>query len=130
MTAIVTTLSNGVRVCNFSSPHAFKFTDGTELPAVPPEVCERLSLERETVETPWDELPGVWAVQPRYGLTAAVMERLTELNDSEYVDVLIVPFPLLETLRRLGIDGRYYKAATIMLDDRVTKTCHIDRFCR
>lgn len=130
MTAIVTTLSNGVRVCNFSSPHSFTFTDGSELPAVPTSVCEQLSLERQEEAVQWPGLPGVMAVRPVFGLTDAVMQRLSELNDSEHVDVVIVPFPVLDAMRQLGVLDKFPKAATCLLADRVEKICHIDRFCR
>lgn len=127
----VTTLSNGVRVANFSSPHPFTFVDGTVLPAVPPEVCEQLSLERQEEATQWPGLPGVMAVRPVFGLTDAVRDRLDELHSFDDVDVVIVPFPVLDALRQLGLAELCYpKAATCLLADRVTKICHIDRFCR
>ena len=36
----ITTLTNGKKVANFSSPHEFKFTDGSILPAVSDELAE------------------------------------------------------------------------------------------
>jgi hypothetical protein len=38
-------LSNGKRVANFSSPHEFKFVDGTILPAVSNEDAEKYKVD-------------------------------------------------------------------------------------
>lgn len=50
----IVTLSNGLRVANFSSPHDFNFTDGSILPTVDAEKSKRLSMESiETVIAPY-----------------------------------------------------------------------------
>ena len=46
-----TTLSNGLVVVNFSSPHAFKFEDGSTLEACNTEHSTTLSLKEDNIET-------------------------------------------------------------------------------
>ena len=47
----ITTLTTGLRVGNFSSPHPFRFTDGSELPACSPERANGCMLNSHEVET-------------------------------------------------------------------------------
>ena len=129
-------LSNGLRVVNFSSPHPFNFVDGVELPACSKERSSALNMGREKdIEVPWpNQLHAVsgpiLAVTPVFTMTPAVEAELVELQESWDVDIIMVPFPLLQLLREQDLLGRFNKAATVIMADRITKAAAIDKFGR
>lgn len=125
------TLSNGVRVANFSSPHSFNFEDGNILPACDPERVKVGSLEKSEEENPFPGLEDVvTAVIPKFLLTQVIRDSLHELHTDAGVDVVLIPFPVLNCLRESGELAHFYKCATISVKDRQTKEIFIDRFCR
>jgi len=126
----VCTLSNGLRVANFSSPHPFNFTDGTICPACEADRVKAGSLDRVDVESPFPGLPGVTAVIPKFRLNDVLREELRQLQSDTGVDVVLVPFPVLEAIREDGLYNELTKSATICVADRLTKAIFIDRFCR
>ena len=128
--APVVTLSNGLRVANFSSPHPFNFTDGTVLAPCEPDRVKAGSLDRVDQESPFPGLLGVTAVVPKFRLNDALREELRRLQVATDVDVVLVPFPVLEAIREDGCYEELTKAATICVADRQTKAIFIDRFCR
>jgi len=128
--APVVTLSNGVRVANFSSPHPFNFTDGAVCPACEPDRVKAGSLDRQEVESDFPGLPGVTAVVPSFKLNDGLREELMALQANPEVDVVLVPFPVLEAIREDGLYDALSKAATICVADRLTEAIHVDRFCR
>lgn len=126
----VVTLSNGLRVANFSSPHDFHFVDGSILPACSEERARVLMLDSEEVESKrW--IGGadikVIDIELKWKMSQAVEQALGELFHSEEFDVLIVPLPVMQAMKEqrmlLG------KARCIRMADRVNKKSHIDRFC-
>lgn len=131
-------LTNGLRVANFSSPHPFHFEDGSVLEACAPDRVAAGALNREDEERPW----GLWdrddiiAVVPKFSLSEQVWSLLVELEQDKSVDIVLIPFPVLEALRNAkGIDGIPYldmlsKVGTICVKDRQTKEIYINRFCR
>lgn len=129
------TLTNRLRVANFSSPHPFHFEDGVVLEACDEARSRALSMERADMEVPWpvdlvNVLGPVWAVRPVFGLTELVLEELNKLQEAWDVEVILVPFPMLQALQLAKLDDRYNKAATIIVADRIKKTIKIDRFGR
>lgn len=118
-------LSNGLRVANFSSPHPFTFEDGSVLEACSAERAKTLMLGSIEVETPnrggWTDIGLEWE------LSAAVEDALIELEQDDEVDIVLVPFPVMTALKEAGRDVG--KARVIRVRDRVTKEIHIDRFC-
>jgi hypothetical protein len=132
----VVTLSNGVRVANFSSPHTFKFVDGTVLPACTPVRAQRLRLEAVETKLSHAKLP-VTDVLLDWRLTGQVMTALGELERREDVDIILVPFPVMTAYKtylfeQFGHDDvpNVGKMRVIRVADRVSKEIHIDRFCR
>lgn len=140
--APVVTLTNGLRVANFSSPHPFNFEDGTVLPACAPDRVAAGALERTDEERPW---PGqvtplcqdaIVAVVPQFRLSEQVWQLLIELQADDSVDIVLIPFPVLEALRNtFDNDGQSLldtvsKCGTICVKDRQTKAIFINRFCR
>lgn len=126
----VVTLSNGLKVANFSSPHPFNFVDGAVCPACEGDRVKAGSLDRVDQESPFPGLPGVTAVVPKFALNDALREELRRLQADSAVDVVLVPFPVLEAIREDGIYNEITKAATICVADRTTKAIFTDRFCR
>ena len=129
------TLTNGLRVANFSSPHPFNFVDGSVLPACDNDRCLALSMDRDDEVSAW---PGkfvgvnapVYQVKPVFVLNAATIDELEVLQESWDVDVVIVPFPLLTALQSKDLLERFNQVATVIMADRLTKAAHIDKFGR
>jgi len=129
----VVTLTNGVRVANFSSPHLFTFTDGVKLPACSKERALHLMLESHERESPG--IKGTIDLELTFEMSLAVEEALVALNAREDVDIIIVPFPVMTALKEKPLKGvplrqTIGKCRVCRTADRVTKTIHHDRFCR
>ena len=126
----VVVLSNGVVVANFSSPHKFNFEDGSILEACDSSLSQDLSLE--TVEEVTENFYGQGAhrVELSFKMTECVAQRIDRMEREPGIDVILVPFPVLECLRSAGMLDRYKKVGTIRCVDRQTKAVSIDKFCR
>lgn len=127
------TLSNGLVIANFSSPHPFAFTTGEVLPACNAERARLLMLESEEISIP---NPGGWTdIDLRFSMSNGVLVELEHTCGRGDVDVVLVPFPVLQCIREIAHasnDGWPLvskKARTIRNADRVTKTIYPDRFC-
>lgn len=120
----VVRLKNGVRIANFSSPHEFKFDDGTVLPACTPERAKLLMLESEEVA----RAGGKWTdIELVFKMSRQVDEAIDILDNDLGVDVILVPFPVLEAIKR---DRRPIgKCRVCRVADRVAKTIFSDKFC-
>lgn len=129
------TLSNGLRVANFSSPHPFNFVDGSMLPACDEARSRALSMDREDKESPWSgPLFGVSApilqVKPVFVLNDATLAELQAAQETWDVDIVLAPFPLLQALESKALLGAFSKVATVIMADRITKAAAIDKFGR
>lgn len=122
----VITLSNGVRVANFSSPHSFKFVDGSELPACSDERAQETKLEavEKKVANPYC---AVIDIHLDWKVTRYVVSEMQRLQGRDDIDVILVPFPVMTALKNAGLDPG--KARVIRVADRVTKEIFIDKFC-
>ena len=119
------TLSTGLRVANFSSPHSFRFTDGSVLPSCSFDHSDRGKLDTEEVDAPG--LAGTTDVTVRWKLSDGIRELMAEAEATEGVDIFLVPLPFLTALKEAGLPiGRY---RVVRVADRNTKTIHTDRFC-
>ena len=123
-------LSNGICVANFSSPHPFNFEDGNVLAACESDRIQAGALSRKDVDVPWAGLPGVTAVTPKFDLSESVIQLLTELEADTEVQIVLIPFPVLEALRTSGRLADFPKVGTICVKNRETKEIFVDRFCR
>lgn len=125
----IVTLSNGLRVANFSSPHNFNFVDGTILPACSTDRARSLMLESIEIETKSLDHDGVIDIELSWRMSDAVRDELRRLGqfENESFDILLVPLPVMMAMKaEFGVVG---KARCIRVADRVSKTIHIDRFC-
>lgn len=119
----VTTLSNGLRVANFSSAHEYHFVDGSVLPACSAERCTWLSMD--PVETPIPNARGWIDIDIFFSPSAQVLAQLQVLENDPNVDVVLAPRIVREAFGK----GSFSKLRTNRLADRVKKLNHIDRFC-
>jgi hypothetical protein len=136
MTMPTTTFASGLRVANFSSPHSFRFTDGSELAACSVERANLSKLDAVEVEIPND---GWIDIRLDFRLNPGILAMLKEAYDlwaNGGVDVVITPFPVISAMKAspdlLGFDPNDPEAhpfRTIRTADRVTKVNHSDRFC-
>lgn len=145
----VTTLTNGLRVANFSSAHEYHFVDGSVLPACSAERCEWLSMEPVEVTAP--SKCGRWVdILIRFKVTPQVLAQLLIMQDDDAVDVVLAPRVVVEAVDGALVDGvlggesnsnfdtgplqlramnSLTKLRTNRVADRVKKLNHIDRFC-
>jgi len=149
----IITLSNGKRVANFSSPHSFTFTDGSEIPAVDAEESVRLKVTfNEDVDEDGD-------VKLTFTLSDAVIEEMKywmKLWENKEVDVVFCCLPMITAIReeiaawnQLSIDydkeyldgyipkvyvaGVYNLKASpfraVRMEDRIEKLLSIEKQC-
>lgn len=125
------TLSNGLVVANFSSPHEFKFEDGTILPACSAGRAKRLMLVAEESESTMT-VNGCTIVdlELTFKMSQVVEQELSEMCLDDSIDIVLVPLPVLQCARELKVGWIERKARAIRVKDRVTKEIHIDRFCK
>ena len=130
----IVTLSNGLRVANFSSPHSFEFEDGTVLPACEEERAKETQLNKVERETPHAVLEGVVDVSLVFEMSdvcRAALEEAEALAEKGDVDIILVPFPVREALCRergvASLAGTPFRV--ILTKDRVTRTVFTSRFC-
>lgn len=133
-TAPTTTLSNGIRVANFSSAHAFRFDDGSELPACDSERCKALMLRQ--VEKTTDHPMGWTDISLSFEMSEVVRRELDRINNDPDIDIVLVPLPVLLLVReqrKMYDEGLcpngWQKCRGVRMADRVTKVAHHDRFC-
>jgi hypothetical protein len=123
------TLSNGVRVLNFNSPHEFHFEDGSILEAVSNEIAletqlNSVDIERSRVYSP------IIDVDKSFEMSAACLNRLDRALEEE-VDIILVPLPVLVAIKSLPEPwSNSSKFRTIYVVDRISKKISITKFCR
>lgn len=118
-------LKNGITICNFSSPHYFKFITGEELPGTPKAMTERLMLN--AVETEKPNSNGWTDIEVRFEMTEPVRKELERLNDDSDIDVVLVPLPVMTAIKESRMPVG--KARVCRLADRVNKLIYSDKFC-
>jgi len=118
-------LKNGLRVVNFSSPHDFKFTDGTVLSRVDCETVRRFSVKQ--IEKKIENSRGWVDVEMAFELPPAIIQALDELEADSSVDIVLVSFPTLTAIKASG--RPLGKARVCKLADRVSMLVCVDQFC-
>jgi len=130
----IVTLSNGLRVANFSSPHPFTFVDGTILPACSNDRARALMLDVTEDINPHN-IGGVdiGLIELSFQLSGDVDAEVTRLLKLEHkgFDLVLCPLPVLNAISSIGWRHPVEKIFVgIRIADRVTKTCYIDKFCQ
>lgn len=127
-----TTLSNGLRVANFSSAHEYRFTDGSVLPACSKERCEWLSMN--PVERLYPSACGRWTdIEISFEVTPQVLAQLLVIEEDPNVDLVLTPRVVKDALLVYEANTvnphMFKKVRTNRVADRVHKINHADRFC-
>lgn len=133
----VVTLKNGLRVANFSSPHPFTFTDGTVLPACSDETCRAGTLN--SIEIATERIVKDVAttdVQLTFELSDTAKVMLSFIVDRADIDIVLVPLPLMESVKKLGLMDynklrwrAEKKIRCVRMADRIKKIIFSDKFC-
>ncbi len=119
------TLVSGIRVVNFSSAHEFVFSDGSVLAGCPRDMAEALKLEFNEEMIPNDR--GWTDIKLSFAMSETVHEALVALDGYLDVDIVLVPFPVLEAIRTSGMTCT--KARVQRKADRTSHTILADKFC-
>ena len=120
----VATLTNGVRVANFSSQHPFTFEDGTILDAVDSATASMGTVRK--VEKKVADHGNRIDVGVDFYMTPDCAVALLTAQKLPGVDVIIVPLPVLVALRASA--GGIGICRTCIITDRAKRICAIDRF--
>ena len=123
-------LSQGIRVVNYSSPHSYTFHTGEVLPACSDEVARETKLEAHHNKTYNDK--GWLDVSINYALSELQYKELPELATLDVVDIILVPYPVMDCLKSYHMDFTtkvLSKIRVCKLHDRVTKVIRSDEFC-
>lgn len=134
------TLSNGLTVANYSSPHPFTFTDGTILPACSNERATLTMLETNEICSTYT-LNGVEISDVRIDWRLTEYLKV-ECNDIIWAmrlnilkwDIILVPLPFMTAWKHHYEHAYHYTVPNppfrvIRVADRITKEIHIDKFC-
>lgn len=124
----VITLSNGLKVGNFNSPHDFDFEDGSTLSAHDPEYVREYSMEQ--VEGLHSEYNGIKTITREFMPTKSLLTLIDEWEEAwgkGLVDIVIVPMPVMLWLKKSLTPQSVTPFRTIN-QDRVTKKASIDTF--
>jgi len=133
----IVTLSNGLKVGNFSSPHPFTFVDGSVLPAVSNEEAEQYKiLFYEVPVYGADE----YTYELSFKLSQDVLPRMSifyHMYLNKRVDFILCPLPMIKAIK----DAVNYKQPEldfndirkspfrcIRMEDRIKKLVSIDKF--
>ena len=99
---IIHTLAGGATLLHLS-PHTFRFSDGTIAEPQHPDICQFFTLARH--ETRKSTIKGMVCNETRFLLHGNQLDYLTEL--SKKADIVLVPLPMLLTLREQGQRKNY-----------------------
>lgn len=135
--------SKGLTIINFSSPHEFKFDDGTVLPACTPERSKALVLDQH--ETVISTKTSHTDVHLKFQMNETVYQELLQISgeiqsDSQEPTIILVPLPVEEALDDVDTDyldqlelQAYNKlmqyTRVVRIADRVNKIAFHNKFC-
>jgi len=122
------TLVNGLTVINFSSPHVFKFDDGSVLPACDKGWSDRYSLDKSDISV--KSACGRFDVASvSFGMYKDTRNML--ISACKSADIVIIPLPMLDIVLDNGFRfDKCQNAYTCFLVDRVNKIVSSTKFCR
>ena len=122
------TLASGLKVANFSSPHPFEFDDGSRLESCEESRSRTTMLKPEEVEVGGDGRFTLIALELRMSPEVhQAIEAARVQRTEEGIDLVIVPFPVLNAMSDQGMDTNGF--VTIRMADRVKKINSATRFC-
>lgn len=126
-------LNNDLVILNFSSFHTYKFHTGEELKACTKDVADKYKLDSSHLESIKD---GWTDISIHYSITPVIFDALDKLH-SDYrqcnrdLDIILVPFLLMDTLRWNSNWGNWNKVRTCKkVDPRdMSQGIFSDKFC-
>lgn len=122
----IITLTNGKRVANFSSPHEFKFEDGSVLKAV-------INCQAELLKVTFHERTADNGdTSLTFSLSDVVLsevERWLNLYLAKQVDVVFCPLPMITALKESGFNIKGSPFRSIRVEDRINKLISIYKQC-
>jgi hypothetical protein len=128
---LIVALSNGKLVANFSSPHEFKFEDGSYLNAVSAEKAEKLAVK--FIE---DINPFNGDVSLRFELTEEIIEEMEfwqNLKNKGHVDVVFCPLPMIVAIKeKFGMGEEWLLQSpfrSVRIENRIEKLVSISKQC-
>ena len=95
-------LVNGATLCSLSA-HGFKFSDGSESGPQDQTLVETFTLKRNFSKKA--KIKGMEVNEMRMELSTDQLTKLKEIASD--VDVVVVPFPVLTSLREQGVRDQY-----------------------
>ena len=132
----IVTLTNGKKVANFSSPHEFKFEDGTILPAVSPEYAEKLKVNFHETDI------GGGDILLDFSLSAHILIDIAYWQDmylSGLVNVVYCPLPMMQALKERIVSDPHSLPSiesikdspfrSIRIEDRIKRLVSINKQC-
>jgi len=122
------TLSNGLTIANFSSPHPFNFITGEVLPACDDDWAKEMMLDINETEYHVNEDGLVWTdVSLKIDVPKNVREELYKLMHNDDIDIILVPHMVLQAMKDYPMITD--KCRVIRCADRITKEIYPDKFC-
>ena len=134
----ITTLTNGLRVCNFSSPHDFKFEDGSILKACDNIRADKLKVNfNETKHVNYNNvnIKPIYDIELTFSLSDILFDEIVNVlsNYENKFDICIIPLSMLNAIkndyrfRKLNISHTPFRV--IRIKDRIKKLVSISEFC-
>jgi len=131
-------LSNGLRVCNFSSPHDFSFEDSSILKACSLDHAEKYKVNFNEVKT--KQLINnieIENIELSFSLSDVLLKEVKEIIKTwklknEY-DLIIIPLTMLNAIKEnkelKNIDLKELPFRVIRMRSRTEKKVKVDQFC-
>lgn len=89
------TLTNGLRVANFSSAHPFEFEDGSILPAVSKETSMRLAVPKTMVQV----APNTVTMSFPIHTSDFLRDQINGCMKNKNIDIFICPLMMLQGIK-------------------------------
>lgn len=134
----IITLSNGLRIANFSSPHDFQFEDGTILKACSKERAEFYKVEFiEDSKLQWINNIEIHNIRLSFDLSDHLIKEIYNIMDNyeeeNKYDIILIAMPMLVAikenpyLKHINIEDSPFRV--IKMKSRTEKVLRIDQFC-
>lgn len=129
------TLDSGLNISNFSSPHEFVFDTGEVLPACTNTWAEKTKLDINETEVlaPLSfrsGKPQIYDVYLTIKTTDVVLEELDKMHMNDEIDVILIPFMLLNALKDQDFFPElYHKVRVIRKVSRTSPEIFHNKFC-
>jgi folylpolyglutamate synthase/dihydropteroate synthase len=127
----VTTLKNGTKVANFSSPHIFTFEDGSKLQKC--DIREASLFKVNFREKVVKDIRDIAGIEMDFILSKVLLSRMNmweQLYNDEKVDIVFCSLPLLTAIKKIVDVSELRKMPFrgVRTKDRTKKLILTDRF--